>query len=93
MAFEPGNELERVHKLRMVWIARPTNTMDGLERPRAKRVAREIEVRRFGRRWAELVSVVSAWAKGLAEEAWEEVWEEEPLTAATRDRNEGQGLS
>ena len=26
--------------------------------------------------WAELGSVVSAWAKGLAEEAWEEVWEE-----------------
>ena len=26
--------------------------------------------------WAGLRSVVSAWAKGLMEEAWEEVWEE-----------------
>ena len=33
-----------------------------LERPQAKRVAREVEVWRSGRPWAELAFVVSAWA-------------------------------
>ena len=55
--------------------------MGGLERRRAKRVAREVEVWRYGRRWVELASVVWAWAKGLAEEAWEQFGE--------RDRQEG----
>ena len=39
MAFERGSELERVHKLRMVWIARSKKAMGALERPRAKTVA------------------------------------------------------
>ena len=38
--------------------------MGGLERRRAKRVAREVEVWRYGRPWAELVSVVSARQRG-----------------------------
>ena len=41
--------------------------MGGLERRWAKRVGREVEVWRYGRRWAELASVVSTWAKGLAD--------------------------
>ena len=60
----------------MLWIARPKKTMGTLERPRAKRVARVVEVRLSGWPWAELGSVVSAWGKGLMEEAWEEAWEE-----------------
>ena len=38
--------------------------MGGLERPWAKRVGREVEVWRYGRRWAELASVVSAGQRG-----------------------------
>ena len=37
-----------------------------------KRVAREVEVRRSGWPWAELGPVVSAYAKRLAANAWEE---------------------
>ena len=48
MAFEPGSEFEGGDKLRMVWIAQRRKTMDALERRRAKWVAREVEVRRFG---------------------------------------------
>ena len=66
MAFERGSELGRVHKLRMVWIARPKNMMGGLERPRAKSVAREVEVRWSGQ----------PWRRGPGEDMWEEVWEE-----------------
>ena len=38
--------------------------MGTLERPRAKRAARVVEVRWSGWPWAELGSVVLAWAKG-----------------------------
>ena len=67
MAFEPGSELERRHKLRMGGLHQTKKVMGGLERQRAKRVAREVEVWRYRRHWAELASVVSAWAKGLAD--------------------------
>ena len=69
MAFEPGSELERAHKVRMVWIA-PDEEGDGRigeatgDGRRATRVGREVEVWRYGRRWAELVSVVSAGQRG-----------------------------
>ena len=53
----------------MVWITQPKKTMGTLERPRAKRVARVVEVRWSGWPWAELGPVASAWGKGLAEEA------------------------
>ena len=69
MAFEPGSE--RGHKLRMVWIALDEEGDRRVGEATAKRVGREVEVWRYGRRWAELASVVSA-ATGLAEEAWEE---------------------
>ena len=39
--------------------------MGGLERPRAKRVAREVEVRRSGRGVAEPALVVWAWGNGV----------------------------
>ena len=49
--------------------------MGGLERPRAKRVAREVEVWRYGRRWGEAGVGGVGGAKGLGEEVWEEFGE------------------
>ena len=61
----------------MAWIARPKTTMGTLERRRAKRVARVVEVR-----WSGRVALGGAGVggvgvgKGVGEEAWEEGWEE-----------------
>ena len=64
MALEPGSELERRHKLRMGGSHRTKKAMGGLERRRAKMVAREVEVWQYGRLWAELASVVLAGQRG-----------------------------
>ena len=51
--------------------------MGTLERPRAERVARDVEVRRSG---AGVGGVSVGKGPGLAEETWEEAWEEGQFT-------------